>query len=404
MITVFKNILNIGIIEDLSKTEKKRTNILNFAAFFMGVNPLIAILVRFFSKENLSTTEIILFIESVLYFSVLFINYYKHYFFARFLFISLFTVILFFHNNFLVKGEYTEYYYLVIPIGTLLFFDKKWIHYLFLILSILLFYIPNYFLKIYDKESFGFFHVAPFFIGVFLAVMYFRNENIKNEISLEKAYKELEDQKKSELAYLQLKSLKAQMNPHFMFNAMNSIQNLILKEDKHEAYNYLTKFSSLIRENLNMSEKSFVFFDEELSLLKKYLELEKLRFRNDFEYEIKGIENINEIKIPSMIIQPFVENAIKHGLLHKEKGIKKVNLEFYQEDVFKCVIIDNGIGIEASKKINERNEKKQESFSTKAIHDRLNLLKEYYKMDIGFVYETIKEGTKVVLKVPFTKV
>ncbi len=207
---------------------------------------------------------------------------------------------------------------------------------------------------------------------------------------LEKQYKNSE-----------LKSLKAQMNPHFMFNAMNSIQNLVLKGNKNEAYDYLTKFSSLIRENLNMSEKSFVYFEEELSLLKKYLELEKLRFRDSFEYQLEGMEAIEDIKIPSMIIQPFVENAIKHGLLHKTNGLKKVTVSFFQENVFKCIITDNGIGYEASKKINALNNNKKYSFSTKAIKDRLSLLKDYYKLDIGFEYEHVEIGTKVVLKIPY---
>ena len=217
------------------------------------------------------------------------------------------------------------------------------------------------------------------------------------------AYLELEERKKSELAHLQLKSLKAQMNPHFMFNAMNSIQSLVLKGDKHEAYNYLTKFASLIRENLNMSEKSFIEFDEELSLLKKYLELEKLRFREDFEYIIIGENSIEDIKIPSMIIQPFIENALKHGLLHKTEGIKKVKIEFSLNTVFKCIITDNGVGIKVSEEINKKNHNKEVSFSTKAIKERLALLKTYYNSDIGFEYENITEGTKVVLKIPYSK-
>ena len=231
---------------------------------------------------------------------------------------------------------------------------------------------------------------------------YSQTLNRKNEAKLELAYKELEEKKKNELAHLQLKSLKAQMNPHFMFNAMNSIQNLVLKGDKNGAYDYLTKFASLIRENLNMSEKSFVSFEEELSLLEKYLELEKLRFRDNFQYIIKGIDTIDDIKIPSMIIQPFVENAIKHGLLHKKEGIRKIELEFIQEEVFKCVIVDNGVGMEISKKINEENEYATQSFSTKAIQERLELLKEYYNNNIGFSYENVEEGTKVVVKIPYT--
>jgi len=213
----------------------------------------------------------------------------------------------------------------------------------------------------------------------------------KKRLTLERQYKNSE-----------LRALKAQMNPHFIFNAMNSIQSLILKGNKHEAYTYLTKFASLLRENLNISEKSFVDIEEELSLLRKYLELEKLRFHKDFEYEIIEENNIDDVKIPSMIIQPFVENAIKHGLIHKTDGTKKLTIKFHLKDVFTCTIIDNGIGIEASKEINKNNGKK-ESFSTRSIKEKLQFLEEYYKMNIGFSYENIESGTKVIIKIPYKK-
>jgi len=241
---------------------------------------------------------------------------------AKTFFVLLALVVMFYHNNYIFRHEYAEYYYLLISIGTLIFFDSKWVHVSVLIISIILFYIPNLFYDVYDMEDYGYFHVLPFFYGMFMGVKYFRDENIKNEQALEKAYAALEERKKGEVAYLQLKSLKAQMNPHFMFNAMNSIQNLVLKGDKHEAYQYLSKFSSMVRENLNMSEKSFVSFDEEYSLLQKYLELEKLRFRTNFEYKLIGADKMEDIYIPAMILQPFVENAIKHGLLHKVSGKK----------------------------------------------------------------------------------
>ena len=170
---------------------------------------------------------------------------------------------------------------------------------------------------------------------------------------------------------------------------------------KKDAYAYLTKFASLMRENLNMSEKSFVYFDEEVSHLKKYLELEKLRFRNNFTYTLAGQEDIEDIKIPSTIIQPFIENGIKHGLLHKKEGKRNIEITFSQEgEVLKCVIVDNGIGIEAAKAIEKSNELKSESFSTKAIKEKLNLLKKYYDTDIGFHYEDVTIGTKVILKIP----
>ena len=205
-----------------------------------------------------------------------------------------------------------------------------------------------------------------------------------------------------QLVTSKLESLQSQMNPHFTFNALNSIQNLVLKGEKYEAYDYLTKFSLLIRENLSMSKKSFVTFDDELKMIIKYLDLEKLRFRDNFEYEIKILNNIPDIKIPTMIIQPYVENAIKHGLLNKTSGKRKLTLSFEKTDVLKCIVQDNGVGIEKAKEINKAKQKNRKSFSTEAIQDRMTFLKDYYKTDIGVFYEEVETGTKVIIKIPYT--
>ena len=204
-----------------------------------------------------------------------------------------------------------------------------------------------------------------------------------------------------ELIASKLETLQSQMNPHFTFNTLNSIQNLVLKGQKHEAYNYLTKFSSLLRENLLLSTKSFVYFDEELSMIKKYLELEKLRFKDQLTYEIIGSDNIDNVKIPTMIIQPFIENSIKHGLLHKVDGIGKIKIEFLQEQNLKCIITDNGVGIKTAKELNNKTSFNKKSFSTKSIRNKLKILKDYYKTDIGFNYIKIKTGTQVVIKIPY---
>ncbi len=237
-------------------------------------------------------------------------------------------------------------------------------------------------------------------ILLFVLVWYLFTRKLEK---LEKKQKQAIEKERMQKALVasKLETLQSQMNPHFTFNALNSVQNLVLKGKKQEAYNYLTKFSSLLRESLLLSTKSFVYFDEELSLLEKYLELEKLRFRDGFSYEIIGAELIEDVKIPTMIIQPFLENAIKHGLFHKLDGIGKIKIEFFQEKLFKCVITDNGVGLEAAAEINKTISNKRESFSTKAIKDKLKILKNYYNTDIGFEYENIKEGTRVIIKIPF---
>ncbi len=251
-------------------------------------------------------------------------------------------------------------------------------------------------LPFYKKTAF----IIGSFLIVLLSVLFIVRKRIKKIRITQKRLLEKERMQK-QIVTSKLESLQSQMNPHFIFNALNSIQNLVLKENKYDAYNYLTKFSLLMRENLNMSKKSFVDFEEEKQMLTKYLELEKLRFGRDFKYDIIIKDKIENIKIPAMIIQPYIENAIKHGLLHKERGDKKLVISFYKETVLKCVIEDNGVGMEVSKKIKKENGNNKESFSTKAINDRMFFLKNYYKTDIGIFYKNVSEGTKVVIKIPY---
>lgn len=201
-----------------------------------------------------------------------------------------------------------------------------------------------------------------------------------------------------QLIYSSITSLKAQMNPHFLFNAINTIQYYILKSNKEKAYDYLTKLSFLIRENLDMSEKAFISLSDEIELTGTYLELEKIRFKDDFKYEIiiDKDTNPNEIKIPSMVIQPFIENAIKHGLMHIE-GNKSLKIEFKKMAYLECKITDNGIGRKAAKLINENKSfHGHESFSTKTIKKRFELLKKYYNLKLGFWYEDLESGGTIV--------
>lgn len=218
---------------------------------------------------------------------------------------------------------------------------------------------------------------------------------------------QLETEQKEYAAKMsELKALRSQMNPHFLFNAINSVQSLVLKEKKDDAYNYLTKLSQLIRKTLNFSNKTQIYLDEEIEQLTNYLELEKLRFRKDFRYNININEALNGLKIPSMIIQPFIENALKHGLLHKE-GDKSLNIAFnIKDNILECIIEDNGVGRAASNEINKLKPDYQKSFSTSAIQKRFELYQQYLGQSIGFEYEDLYQngkssGTRVTILIPF---
>lgn len=213
------------------------------------------------------------------------------------------------------------------------------------------------------------------------------------------------NEREKELIGSQLTALKLQMNPHFIFNALNSIQDLILKEDTENSYDYIVKFSNLVRRILNYSDKDFIELQEEMEILQLYLELEELRFKENFQFEIQN-QIQKDLKIPSMLIQPFVENSVKHGLLHKE-GLKKIKITFELQDVVVCTIEDNGVGISKSKEINARKVHKPESVSIKSIQKRMNILRNYYQSEIGIEFIDLTDakggasGTKVVLRLPY---
>ncbi len=207
----------------------------------------------------------------------------------------------------------------------------------------------------------------------------------------------------NELNASKLTAIQSQMNPHFIFNSLNSIQDLILKGDVEHSYSYITTFSNLVRRTLSYSEKDFIDFDQEIKLLELYLSLEKLRFKKELNYSI-DIKNVEDIMLPPLLIQPFIENSLIHGLLHKE-GQKNLKITFELKDTLICTVADNGIGREKSKAIKLRQRSEHESFSGKAIHKRFEILSNVFKGDFGYKYEDLYEnneaaGTKVILSIP----
>ena len=157
---------------------------------------------------------------------------------------------------------------------------------------------------------------------------------------------------KQQSTELEMQALRAQMNPHFIFNSLNSINRFILRNDRLQASEYLTKFSKLVRMILQNSQSSLIPLESELESLGLYLEMEALRFNYHFDYKISVPKDldIEVLKVPPLILQPYVENAIWHGLMHKEeKG--QLNIDVSQEeDHLYFKVTDNGIG---SKKASE---------------------------------------------------
>lgn len=236
------------------------------------------------------------------------------------------------------------------------------------------------------------------FLLILGAVVYIYSRRLKRQ--------RVDARRRDELNSSKLTAIQSQMNPHFIFNALNSIQDLVLKQDVENSYNYITKFANLVRSTLNFSDKDFIDFDSELKLIDLYLTLEKLRFKEDLQFSI-NTNGIQGIAVPPMLIQPFIENALVHGLLHKD-GLKRIEIDFQLSDQLVCTITDNGIGRKKSKEINLRQRKGHESFSENAIEKRFQILEENFGGDLGFSYEDLESngepcGTKVYIHIPYIR-
>jgi two-component system LytT family sensor kinase len=203
-------------------------------------------------------------------------------------------------------------------------------------------------------------------------------------------------------------NLRQQMNPHFIFNTLNSIQYYMYQHDKLATNNYLTKFSSLMRKVLENSQHTSVPLQDELDALKLYLELEIIRFKDKFTYEITIDEELDTLlyKVPTMLIQPYVENSICHGLIPAEnKGYINIDLKL-KDDYISCTIEDNGIGRDAAMEKKKRSENNHNSLGTQIVSSRLDLVNALYGTSLKTIYTDLKnvagesEGTHVEIQIP----
>jgi ligand-binding sensor domain-containing protein/putative methionine-R-sulfoxide reductase with GAF domain len=211
------------------------------------------------------------------------------------------------------------------------------------------------------------------------------------------------------MAEIEMQALRAQMNPHFIFNCLNSINRYIVKSDQATASLYLTRFAKLIRLILDNSNNKSVSLNSELEALKLYIEMESIRFEKQFTYSVTVDKNVQPdyINVPPLIIQPFVENAIWHGLLHKETA-GHLNIHFSRKiaNILMCIIEDDGVGREKAKELKSKSTSTKKSLGMKLTEDRLSLLNRQTFMDATVEVLDLKNregeptGTKVVLKIP----
>jgi two-component system sensor histidine kinase YesM len=201
-----------------------------------------------------------------------------------------------------------------------------------------------------------------------------------------------------------LQSLRREMNPHFIFNSLNSVNQFIAENKELEANKYLTSYSNLMRNTMENSNKDFITLDNELEQLKKYLELEHLRFQDKFDFKISVDPELDAERtmVPNMIIQPHLENAIWHGLRYLDaKGLLQLQVQLANGKVM-IRIEDNGIGLAKSQELKTSNQKTHQSRGMSNTKERISLLNELYKKNISFqISEKTLQGTGTIVEIVF---
>lgn len=245
--------------------------------------------------------------------------------------------------------------------------------------------------------------LGAIFIGVSIVLLFTTFNNKKNKLYSEKLEAALEFQKR--LHKSELNALRSQMNPHFVHNSLNAILYYVQRNEVETTEEYLVKFSKLIRLFFDFSRRQFVTLEEEETLLIHYLDIEKLRFEDKFDFTINFDPKIDkeEATIPAMLIQPLVENAINHGIFHsKEKGNISISFSYIDTDSYTIIVEDNGIGYKAAQKLKTNYKDKVRSNSSNVLQERIDLLNLSGQMDISYTLTDLSDthqgkGTSVSL-------
>lgn len=239
------------------------------------------------------------------------------------------------------------------------------------------------------------------FLSIGLAFYFIRIRNIKREALLKTEFNK-------QIANMELSALRAQMNPHFLFNSLNSIRNKIISNKPAEADKYLVKFSRLVRQVLQNSREKLINLKDEMETLNLYVELESSRFDHRFEYELKVAEGmkLEKLKIPPLILQPYVENAIWHGLMQKEES-GKVSIEISIEDNgLRIIIEDDGVGRAKAKELKSKKALNRQSMGMGITGDRLKIIENIYQLNCKAEITDLIDlngdaiGTRITLTLP----
>jgi len=238
-----------------------------------------------------------------------------------------------------------------------------------------------------------------FLLFILLLVYKLRVWQIKKQENLKHDYE-------LRISKIEMQALRSQMNPHFLFNSLNSIRLFVMKNETIKATEYLTQFSQLVRHILNTSRVDLVSLEDELNAIKLYINLEQARFEKEFTFNLKVDESLDldSIQIPPMLLQPYIENAIWHGFMNKE-GDGVLGLEIFEKnDIVVFNIIDNGIGIKKSKELKSKTALKDKSFGMEITNERVEHFNKVNSNKIKVeIVDILPTGTQVIITLTYPK-
>ncbi|NNE15331.1 MAG: histidine kinase [Saprospiraceae bacterium] len=234
------------------------------------------------------------------------------------------------------------------------------------------------------------------------------NQRLESDLQMTKL-REKNSQIEKDISELELLVLRNQLNPHFLYNSMNTLKLYILNNENIDAAKFIDRFSGLFRKVLNNSRQRLIKLEDEIEAMKQYLDLERIRFRDKFDYSIEIDDSLDTtfIRIPPMIFQPFLENAINHGLHHSAvQGKILLKIEPRGEDYYKVIIEDNGVGRAYAQKLKSKKLRSYKSLGTQIINDRLTAINKLYGYESFFEYTDLYDdfgqpaGTRVEMILP----
>jgi sensor histidine kinase YesM len=384
---LFERITSIGTEHADSLNEQRVVRVINASAA-LGITAAIFFIVLDSVLPPVKWERIlVLFVDLIVFTLCIYFNSRGYSGLAKWWMLLNVIVVSFLFANVSFRGFYGEYFYLFIPLVTIFLYNSFRLWTLSVLVAILLFYVPNIYLKVYPDQYYGYANAAIIFIANSSIIFYYKNIGLKLE-------QELSRQKELRVMLMKQRLLQSQLSPHFIYNTLDSVQNLLLESEAELASEKLGMFTKLIRQNMESSLNESVSIADEVNLLRNYVEVYTAQTKLNVALKVNIAENVPpDAHLPSLMLQPFVENALVHAFRQKPEGTIEVTFTEQQQHLL-VLIQDNGQWEE------QPTQKKHVSRSVQIIEERLSIHNAQHSTSLYLITRPEEKGTTVELLLP----